>query len=64
MPNKVRARVAIEAGATTCWYKYVGLDGKVIGMETFGISGPAKELFNKFGFNVENVVETAKSLVK
>jgi transketolase len=64
LPNKVRARVAIEAGATTCWYKYVGLDGKVIGMETFGISGPAKELFNKFGFNVENVVETAKSLVK
>ncbi len=64
LPNDVRARIAIEAGSTTCWYKYVGLDGTVIGMESFGISGPAKELFAKFGFTVENVVAKAKQLVK
>ncbi len=64
LPNQVRARVAIEAGVATCWYKYVGLDGKVIAMNSFGVSAPAKELFKKFGFTVENVVETAKSLIK
>ena len=63
LPNSVRARVAIEAGSPTCWYKYVGLDGTVIGMESFGASAPAKELFAKFGFTVENVVAQAKKLL-
>ncbi len=59
-PNSVRARVAVEAGATAPWFKYVGLDGKVIGMESFGASAPAKELFKKFGFTAENVAKTVK----
>lgn len=62
LPASVTKRLAIEAGSPMCWYKYVGFNGKVIGMETFGKSAPAKALFNEFGFTVENVVETAKSL--
>ena len=64
LPASVRARVAVEAGAPMCWYKYVGLDGKIIGMETFGASAPANQLFVKYGFTVENVVNTVKELVK
>ena len=60
----MRARVAIEAGSPLGWYKYVGLDGKVVGMETFGASAPAGRLFEKFGFTVENVVAAAKSVLK
>ena len=63
LPKAVRARVAVEAGAPMCWYKYVGLDGKIIGMETFGASAPANQLFVKFGFTVENVVNTVKDLL-
>ena len=64
LPDGVRARVAIEAGSPLGWYKYVGLDGKVIGMETFGASAPAGKLFEKFGFTVENVVSAAKEVIK
>jgi transketolase len=65
MPSCVRARVAIEAGSTMCWYKYVGLDGYVIGLDHFGASAPAEKLFVKFGITVENVVEKAlKSIEK
>ena len=59
LPKSIRARVAVEAGSTYSWYKYVGLDGEVIGIDHFGASAPAKELFNKYGFTVENVVEKA-----
>ena len=62
LPSIVRARVAVEAGAKDCWYKYVGLDGKVIGMETFGTSGPAKELFKKFGFTSEAITQAVKEV--
>ena len=64
LPSCVKARLAVEAGAPMCWYKYVGFEGKIIGMTTFGASAPAKQLFTKFGFTVENVVETVKSMVK
>ena len=64
LPKNVRARVAIEAGSPMCWYKYVGMDGKIIGMETFGESAPAKKLFEKYGFTVDNVVATALEVVK
>jgi transketolase len=64
LPKAVRARVAIEAGSPMCWYKYVGMDGKIIGMESFGESAPAGKLFVKYGFTVENVVATAKEVVK
>ena len=63
LPKSVRARVAVEAGATMCWYKYVGLDGKIVGIDRFGESAPASKLFTKFGFTVENVVNTAKEVL-
>jgi transketolase len=56
-------RVSVEAGVTSGWYKYVGLDGAVIGMDCFGESAPAPELFKHFGFTVENVVKTVKSVL-
>ena len=56
-------RVAVEAGVTDGWYKYVGLDGKVIGLDRFGESAPAGVLFKEFGFTVENVVKTVKSVL-
>ncbi len=56
LPASVTARVAVEAAVPDAWYKYVGLNGKVIGMTTFGESAPAPELFEYFGFTVENVV--------
>ncbi|SPX84823.1 transketolase [Moraxella ovis] len=63
LPSDVRARVAVEAGITDYWYKFVGLDGKVIGMTTFGESAPAKDLFNHFGITTDKVVEAVKSLI-
>ncbi|MFB2538937.1 transketolase [Acinetobacter sp. c3-l95] len=63
LPSTVRARVAVEAGIVDYWYKFVGLDGKVIGMTTFGESAPAKDLFKHFGITVDAVVDAVKSLV-
>jgi transketolase len=57
-------RVAIEAGVTDFWYKYVGLDGAVVGIDTFGESAPAGVLFKHFGFTVENVVAKVKSVIQ
>ena len=62
LPNNVRKRVAIEALSDFGWYKYVGLDGKVVSMHGFGASGNGSVLFKHFGFTVENVVETVNSL--
>jgi transketolase len=56
-------RVAIEAGVTDFWYKYVGLEGAVVGIDTFGESAPAPVLFKHFGFTVENVVAKAKGVI-
>lgn len=64
LPGQVRARVAVEAGSPFGWHKYVGLDGDVIAMDTFGASAPAKLLFKHFGFTAENVAERAEKLVK
>ncbi|MBP2701195.1 transketolase [Photobacterium lucens] len=63
LPSDVTARVAVEAGIADYWYKYVGFDGRIIGMTTFGESAPAEELFKMFGFTTENVVNTAKELL-
>ena len=63
LPNAVRKRVAVEALSDFGWYKYVGLDGRVIAMEGFGASGPAATLFEHFGFTVDNVVKTVKSVM-
>ena len=56
-------RVAIEAGSTDGWYKYVGLNGAVVGLDRFGESAPAELLFKEFGFTVENVVSVVKSVL-
>ena len=61
MPSAVKARVCMEAGSSYSWYKYAGDHGEIIGMNTFGASGPAAQLFKLFGFTVENVVEKAKA---
>jgi transketolase len=63
LPKAVSARVAVEAGIADYWYKYVGLNGAIVGMTRFGESAPAEELFKEFGFTVENVVAKAKSLL-
>lgn len=63
LPANVTARIAIEAGIADYWYKYVGLNGCIIGMTTFGESAPADELFTMFGFTVENIVNNANALL-
>lgn len=60
LPVAVVARVAIEAGVTDCWWRYVGSSGRVIGIDRFGESAPAEELFKYFGFSVENVLKVAR----
>ncbi len=63
LPASVTARVAVEALQADFWYKYVGLNGAIVGMTTFGESAPADQLFKHFGFTVDNVVETVKSVL-
>ena len=63
LPCACRARIAVEAGCTQGWYKYVGLDGKVLGLDHYGESAPAGLLFEKFGFTVDNLVKVAKSVL-
>ncbi|WP_241647553.1 transketolase [Rosenbergiella metrosideri] len=63
LPAAVTARVAVEAGIADYWYKYVGLNGAIVGMTTFGESAPAEQLFEEFGFTVDNVVAKAKALL-
>ena len=64
LPSTVTARVAVEAGIADYWYKYVGLNGSIVGMTTFGESAPADKLFNEFGFTVENIVSHAEALLQ
>lgn len=63
LPSDVPSRVAIEAGIADYWYKYVGLDGRIVGMTSFGESAPAGDLFKHFGFTVDNVVAVAEELL-
>ena len=63
LPAGVRARVVIEAGVTSGWGKYVGFDGAIIGIDHFGESAPAGQLFKEFGFTAENIVSTAESVM-
>ncbi|HHF7061284.1 TPA: transketolase [Streptococcus mutans] len=62
LPNSVRRRVAIEMAASQPWYKYVGLDGAVIGIDKFGASAPAAQVIENYGFTVDNVVKVVKEL--
>ncbi|MEO8810374.1 MAG: transketolase, partial [Rhodanobacter sp.] len=63
LPGWCRARVAVEAGTADFWRKYVGLDGEVIGMTTFGASAPAQQLFEYFGFTVTHVIDALKRTI-
>jgi transketolase len=63
LPPHIRARLAVEAGVTQGWHKYVGFDGDVIGVDRFGASAPFAAVFEKYGFTVENVVARAHKLL-
>lgn len=63
LPSAVTARIAIEAGIADYWYKYVGLNGRILGMHSFGESAPAGELFKLFGFTTDNLVKLSKELI-
>jgi transketolase len=59
LPDAVRARLAVEAGSSMCWHRYTGIDGDVVGIDNFGMSGPADKLFEIYGLTVDNVVDKA-----
>ena len=63
LPPGVVARVAIEAGVSDCCHRYVGMHGRVIGIDEFGQSAPAGELFEHYGFSEENVVRVARDVL-
>ncbi|WP_376767887.1 transketolase-like TK C-terminal-containing protein, partial [Klebsiella huaxiensis] len=63
LPKAVSARVAVEAGIADYWFKYVGLNGAIVGMTTFGESAPAERLYQHFNITVENVYSQAKALL-
>jgi transketolase len=64
LPLEVTNRIAVEASIVDYWYKYVGLDGRIVGMTTFGESAPAGDLFKEFGFTVDNIIATAGELLE
>ncbi len=63
LPPSVTSRVVVEAGVTDCWWKYAGTNGKVLGLDRFGESAPAGDLFKEFGFTAENVVSHVESVL-
>jgi transketolase len=63
LPSHILARVAVEASHMDWWYKYVGLDGRVVGMSSFGESAPGPQLMKEFGFTVENVVDAIEDVI-
>ena len=63
LPKHIRARVAVEAGASLGWDRYVGPLGEIISLDRFGASAPANVLFGKFGFTVKNIIAKAKELL-
>ena len=64
LPDEVTARLAVEAGATDTWWRFVGSQGGVVGIDRFGKSAPAKQLFDEFGFSQESIVESARALLE
>ena len=64
LPNNCRMRVAVEAGVTEYWRKYIGLDGVALGVDTFGESAPANEVYKYFGLTEENLIKTVNELIK
>ena len=63
LPNAIRARIAIEAAASAYWYRFVGLDGIVIGVDQFGLSAPAEDIYQTFGITVTHVVAALHALL-
>ncbi|HHG0625746.1 TPA: transketolase [Klebsiella pneumoniae] len=63
LPQAVSARIAVEAGIADYWFKYVGLNGAIIGMQSYGESAPAEQLYQEFGITVEAVLQQAKALL-
>lgn len=63
LPPDISKRIAIEASHKDFWYKYVGLGGAIVGMDTFGESAPASDLFQHFGFSLENVLQKVEALL-
>jgi len=64
LPPKVRRRLAVEAGATLSWWRYVGMDGRVIGLDRFGASGKFADVYPHFGFTTDNVVQEVRALLE
>ncbi|HEX6550137.1 MAG TPA: transketolase [Gammaproteobacteria bacterium] len=64
LPKRVKARLAIEAGVTNCWHRYVGERGRIIGLDRYGESAPAKDLFEYFGFTLDNVMRNVESMLQ
>jgi transketolase len=64
LPSNVDNILAVEAGIGDCWDKFIGKRGKTIGMKSFGLSAPAKDLFNYFGFTTQNIVSEINKLIK
>jgi transketolase len=62
-PPDVLSRVSVEAGSVFGWERYVGLNGAIVGMTTFGASAPAKDLFKKYGFTTDHVIQVAKEVL-
>jgi transketolase len=62
-PPDVRSRVSVEAGSVFGWERYVGLEGAIVGMSTFGASAPAKDLFKKYGFTTDHVIQVAREVL-
>ena len=60
LPNECRRRVAIEAGVPDIWYRYVGLDGKVVGLHRFGMSAPGDQVMKEFGIDAQHVIDAAR----
>ena len=64
LPAKIKNRISIEAGSTSFWYKYVGLNGSTIGIDSFGESAPGSELLKYFGFTQKNIIDRVKLMLK
>ena len=64
LPSSVKKRLAVEAGSSMGWYRYIGLDGDIIALDHFGASGKAEDIFKEYGFTTENVVHKAENLLR
>ena len=64
LPQAVRCRVAVEAGASLCWWRYVGLDGRVLGLDHFGASGRGPQVMRHFGFTAARIREALEALLE